>query len=342
MALKKCPECKKKISTHAPSCPKCGLPLKKDWAKSKESNWFYYITVPGAIILLFYYLAGGDSPTETEPSNNKNLPLPTASAPPSSASPPNSTPDIVADRFDVNTTFQAPNLKLSVKSDLPDNTILMVSVFRRYSEKDGRKYVIPYLNQKATLFEWRSPRLITVDNKRWLKTLITKRISNSRLGIGSPLAHIDNKIIVSFIVPTNQANPRFGKGNKYLTGKAIKISNGLRIIEHEQAIDYPAKAFVLKSKPYGNLDPQNLSINKGYVLSKETPLMRSPNPTDHMSALAKVKYAAKGSVIDVIKSQNIRGNRWYKVDVLTLKGNYLGEGWIDSTALLSQKLKSWQ
>ena len=70
--------------------------------------------------------------------------------------------------------------------------------------------------------------------------------------------------------------------------------------------------------------------------------MRSPNPTDHMSALAKVKYAAKGSVIDVIKSQNIRGNRWYKVDVLTLKGNYLGEGWIDSTALLSQKLKSWQ
>ena len=58
MAMTKCPECKKKISTKAESCPKCGSPIteediKQHKNKIKKKN---YINIIALIIVFFFFI----------------------------------------------------------------------------------------------------------------------------------------------------------------------------------------------------------------------------------------------------------------------------------------------
>jgi hypothetical protein len=247
---------------------------------------------------------------------------------------------VVCNKFKLVTKVKGSTLDLSVDTDLPDNTVVMVSVSRSYLEKGNPDmYSEDYFSEKSTVGKWKSRHRIFVDSEEWKSSLRTKQEKMSRLGLGFDVASISDKISVRMVVPINQPDPRFGKRNSKLTGKAIRTT-GLRVVEDEIEIDYPLDSPPVGKSPFPSLNPLELEVGQTYILSEQTPLMPSHSPADPIAALQKMKQIPKGGVFKVLETFKKRGNPWYKVVVLDQRKKRIGTGWINSTALLGQELKA--
>jgi len=143
------------------------------------------------------------------------------------------------------------------------------------------------------------------------------------------------------VVPINQSDPKFGDRNKNLTGKAVTIlEEDLRVVRDEIEIDYPMNAPPVGKSPFPNLDPRGLDIGQSYVISKQTPLMPSHSPADPMAAIQQIKYIPEGGGFKVLEVYyKDKYHPWYKVTAFNQSIDEIGKGWINSTALLGQKLK---
>jgi hypothetical protein len=167
----------------------------------------------------------------------------------------------------------------------------------------------------------------------------------SRLGLGFDVASISDKIEVSIAVLRNQTNPKFGDQNQNLTGKAVRTQDDirpLRFVEDESVIDYPLNAPPVGRSPFPSLDPMTLEVGAVYVVSKQTPLMPSPNPADPISALQQMKEIPKGGGFKVLEVYKDRNDPWYKVTAFDQRTEQIGAGWVNSTALLGQQLRAYK
>lgn len=188
---------------------------------------------------------------------------------------PSSSPEkIVCDKFNLKATLDGQLLKVSVDTDLPDNTKLMFSVSRLFNiVYDQEEYLIHYLEEKSTVGQWQGGKTFLLDNNKWLSQLVELKekwhnieianqkfksdYSNSRiptewkeeLNKTYEVDKISDTIEVSMVVPINQSNPRFGWRNENLVGKAVSTED-LRIVEGEVQIHYP-----LKKSPTGRSSP---------------------------------------------------------------------------------------
>lgn len=81
------------------------------------------------------------------------------------------------------------------------------------------------------------------------------------------------------------------------------------------------------------IDPNDLELRRTYVLADSTPLMPEFEPTDPMTAIAKVRYLDAGRHITILESRTTSGAPWYRVRLAD--GT---EGWVNSVALFGQKL----
>lgn len=87
-------------------------------------------------------------------------------------------------------------------------------------------------------------------------------------------------------------------------------------------------------------DKSDLQPGECYQLSKETPLMPSPNPLRPLAALKKARYIPEKYIINIRKIWMEHGGPWYYVNVRDPGGKYLlCSGWINSIALIGQDLK---
>ncbi|MFH2032175.1 MAG: SH3 domain-containing protein [Bacteroidota bacterium] len=246
---------------------------------------------------------------------------------------------IICDRFKINEKITNSSLNLSVDTDLPDNTIIMVSVSRLYWEPNNSSaYSEDYFSEKSTVGKWKSNQVIPINSKIWKEALSAKQKQMSRLGFGFDVESISNNITIRMVVPINQSNPMFGEKNVNLCGKAV-INKGIRIVEDEIKIDYPLDSPPIGKSQYSNLNPLDLEIGQIYILSKQTPLMPSLNPDDPIAALEQIKQIPKGGEFKVLEMVNKNNNPWYKVIAFNQSKSRIGTGWINSTALLSQKLE---
>jgi len=226
---------------------------------------------------------------------------------------------------------------------LPDNTVLMLSVYRSYTEKDkSDKYQLSYFEKKTTTREWKNKHEIRIDNKSWKNKLYQKQKKLKTIGAASDVSKINKSITISAIVPINQRNPKFGKANSKLSGKAVN-KNGIKVIEDEKNIYYPLNKTYQKAK-YAN--PQSLKRNKTYIISKKTPFTPTSNPSDEgkslseiMSDINNIKYVPAGGTITVLSKKKIKNKLYYHVKAYYKNGKSIGKGWIISTALLDQNLK---
>ena len=247
---------------------------------------------------------------------------------------------VVCNKFKLVTKVKGSTLDLSVDTDLPDNTVVMVSVSRSYLEKGNPDtYSVDYLSEKSTIGKWKSRHTIFVDSEEWKSSLRTKQQKMSRLGLGFDVASISDKISVRMIVPINQPDPRFGELNSKLTGKAV-TTTGLRVVEDEVELNYPLESPPAGKSPFPSLNPLELEVGQTYILSEQTPLMPSHSPADPIAALQKMKQIPKGGVFKVLETVKKRGNPWYKVVAFDQRKKRIGTGWINSTALLGQELKA--
>lgn len=202
---------------------------------------------------------------------------------------PSSSPEkIVCDKFNLKATLDGQLLKVSIDTDLPDDTRLMVSVSRPLNiVYDQEEYLIDYLSEKSTVGQWRGGKTILLDNNKLLLQLVDLKArwhiiesanqnfksdySNSRippeweeeLNKTYEVDKISDTIEVSMVVPINQSNPRFGWRNENLVGKAVSTED-LRIVRNEVQIHYP-----LKKSPTGRSSPDEKLELKGEVLPSE-------------------------------------------------------------------------
>ena len=250
---------------------------------------------------------------------------------------------IVCNKFNIAAIVADSTISFSINTDLPDNTVVMISVDRLYWEKgNSETYAHGYFSEKSTVGQWRSKHRITIDNKKWTLSLRAHQEKLSRIGAGFDIASISDKIEISAVVPINQPDPRFGKQNSKLIGDAVTTrTSGFRIVEHDIEIDRPLASPPIDNTYRPSLYPLALDIGQTYSTSKQTPLMPSHSPADPIAALTKMKYIPAGGIFRILEIVKKEGYPWYRVSVFNQRKRQLGTGWVNSVALLGQKLKAY-
>lgn len=85
--------------------------------------------------------------------------------------------------------------------------------------------------------------------------------------------------------------------------------------------------------------PYELEIGQTYIISKETPLMPSPNSANPLEAIQQIKYIPEGTRFEIIDIYKDGDNPWYKVNAYNQNVQKIGSGWINCIALIGQNLK---
>jgi hypothetical protein len=246
---------------------------------------------------------------------------------------------IACNRFAPRAILASNQLLVSLDTDLPDSTEVMVSVSRSYwAGHPIGEYPIEYLDTNSTVREWRKPRRVSLDNAAWKRKLEERLLTLARMGQPIKVARVDRTITVAFVVPINQPDPRFGIRNKNLVGTMVSTS-GLRTINAEQKVAYPiGKVAHSSSAKFGN--SENLRIGSTYRLSRETPLAPEPYPADPLQAISEIRRIPRDSTITVLNvDRSEPPYPWYRVKAATASGAQLGNGWVNGLALIGQELR---
>lgn len=247
--------------------------------------------------------------------------------------------ELRCDRFHVRAVRDGDQLTVSLDTDCPDFTVIMISVYRSYYQKGSTTaYVHSYFDERSTVGKWRRPRRISIAHSKWISALNAHRRKMNRMGLGYTVARIDEDLQVSMVLPVNQKDKRFGRRNENLVGKAMRIQSGLRTAESEVRIPYSLRDGSVGTRRLPG-HAYSLELGQSYYLAKQTPLAQEMRPADPMAALKRMKYIPAGYAIKIIGRSKVYGTPWYKVIVKDRKGSHRGSGWINSTALLGQELE---
>ena len=295
-----------------------------------------YIHVPVVLALIFLIDCSGEKAEDTEqPPDGIDLQVESKNI---TEVPSATEPQIVCDRFELVCKVAGSTFDISIDTDLPDNTVIMVSVSRSYLEKgNASTYSLDYFSDKSTVGEWKSKQGILIDNKEWETTLGDKQEEMAGLGLGFDVSSISDTITVRMVVPIKQPDPKFGEQNQNLSGKAVS-THGIRVVEDEIDIDYPLNTPPEGNMPFPGLDPLKLKVGNEYVVSRQTPLMPSHSLENPIKAMQKMIQIPKGGAFKIIDVYNENMNLWYKVTAFDQRTEQIKTGWINSSALLGQKL----
>jgi hypothetical protein len=150
---------------------------------------------------------------------------------------------------------------------------------------------------------------------------------------------VDTDLTISFTVPINQADSRFGPGNRNLVGKKV-VPSGLRVVRSEVKVRYPLGAAARPAAlEFGS--PEALKPGVKYRLSRETPLAPERHPTDPLRAAALIRPMPAGAIISVLSvDHSDQASPWYRVRAANSSGIALGDGWVNSAALIGQEIKA--
>jgi len=160
--------------------------------------------------------------------------------------PPSKDKQIVCDKFVIIHEFDGSTLNFSIDTDLPDYVLIMVSVDRvyvaigteSYNRGERETYSHAYFDKRSTVKDWRKNHSISIDNRSWNSSLQEHIRDIKSKSIGSDVVSVENEFSISFVVPVNQPDPRFGKGNKNLVGKMVE-EDILRVVRVETEITNP-------------------------------------------------------------------------------------------------------
>jgi hypothetical protein len=156
---------------------------------------------------------------------------------------------VKCDQFDILAAFEAGatgssrRVRISIKTDLPDSTNLIVSIGRSFlNSANNEEYSIDYLEEKSTVADWRAGKVVELDQAKWQAELEEKRARFRKLGEKLNVTRLDSAVTASFVVHVDQSDKRFGLRNANLTGGAVEDSNGLRIVRRESKLEWPVTA----------------------------------------------------------------------------------------------------
>ena len=165
------------------------------------------------------------------------------------------------DKFIVNTELQNNELLVSIDSDLPNFTNIIVSVSRSYTTNIGlNKYPIDYFSDRSNLKKWKKTQNIFLDNTKWQDDFLKHR--KILISSGNPITKvidISDFIRVVVTVHAKQSNPAFGEKNINLVGNEVQDGN-IRIVRKAVVFVYPIEI----SKSYKNVTNKKIDQLKSY------------------------------------------------------------------------------
>ncbi len=249
-------------------------------------------------------------------------------------------PDMVeCQKFKLETSENGVLLNVRIDTDLPDDTLVVVSVSRVYKEVGNpATYSIDYFSDKSQMRNWKVGQNITLSDVDWKESLKKKQVEMSRLGYGFDVASISDKIEVYAVVPIGQENPRFGFDNQYLTGVAVRSDGQTRTVHAKVLVKRPMKKTPIGKSTIPSLNPLDLEVGATYTVKKITPVMPHYNSSNPSLAMRKIKYLEGGDSFRVVKKRIANGAMWYQVIGLQRPTNKKMNGWIKGIALLGQNL----
>ena len=161
--------------------------------------------------------------------------------PATTAGPGKSAGSVLCDTFELSTNIRGSKLGLSLDTDLPDDTVISVTVDRSYwKQDDSEEHSRRYFEQESTVGEWRSTHEINIDGAGWKRDLKDFQEKMATAKVGFEVARISSDIDVSIIAPVNmQTNAAFGDRNKNLNGKAVTIMSYGRLVRGDTQLAYP-------------------------------------------------------------------------------------------------------
>ena len=163
----------------------------------------------------------------------------------------------------------------------------------------------------------------------------TLRLVTASFSLG--LDKIFDDVEVHFVVPVNQENPRFGRRNENLSGAALgDDTTVLKTLRREVVFEIPLEGQP-PARSYG--DPNSLENTVSYRVSRDTPLTSDPNPDAPLQAVAEMRVVPTSGSITIRERTLVAGTPWYRVSANDKSGNPIGEGWVNSLALIGQELE---
>lgn len=222
------------------------------------------------------------------------------------------------DQFKIDYSLKDHTLKMSLNTNIPNQTEVSISVDRHYWEVgDDISYfsTIEYVSEFSTVEQWKKEHTILIDENKWKLNLAKKRDEFAKNGMGAEIAKISDSIEINVVFPdpNNTAPIRKGKSILLLLPFSGKIS---------------------KNSKYTSYN--SLLKNNTYSVSKKIPLMSEINPADPMNSLEKMRKIKAGSFIKILEVEHKGSFNWYKVKASNPKGNIIGYGWVNSAALMSE------
>lgn len=237
---------------------------------------------------------------------------------------------IITDTFDVRYDLRDGRLSVALETDLGDAAKLMVSVSRSYWERrSAEEYPVDYFSESSNVDAWRDPRTITLNHDAWKREIEQRQRVLAAAGEPFTVSRIADDIEISFVVPVNQ-EPPFERLNANLTGDVVTQSGNLRIVRREIVVPYPIDATNVGQTQFA--DPLGLVSETTYRASGEVPLVPEIDPPDPVAAIVYIQRLSAGENFTVLETTEQRNTPWYRVRTR------VGEGWINSTALLGQEI----
>ena len=211
---------------------------------------------------------------------------------------------------------------LSIDTDLPDDAMTFVWIRRAYEATDvsGHQdtFVVDYFYVRdEPLSKWKTPQLISLDDKAWKAELIDFQDKMGRIpGAGFTIDDIDNNIEVRVSVVENTKSPRKVLAEKeFIMYRPLK--NGVEL-EESRIVAY-----------------NSLKIGQSYILlGDKIPLMLTGMSSEDINDLRAAKSLSSGMKIEVKDIGYTSGShKWYFVSLIDMPEL---QGWINSTALMKE------
>jgi len=176
---------------------------------------------------------------------------------------------ITCDKFNMHTSLKDNTMSISIESDLPDFTDILVTISRLYWKKgETDEYPIDYFSKKLNLKKWKKTKNILLDNTKWKAKL--KECEDTMISMGEldfQTSRISDSISVNATVHVRQSNSAFGENNINLVGKEVKIRN-IRFVRKKKDYYYPLS---INEKLTNNIKKKEKKLDGKWIDNKGTP-----------------------------------------------------------------------
>jgi hypothetical protein len=176
---------------------------------------------------------------------------------------------VFCNSFNINTILKGRELEFWLNTDLPDNTLVMVSVSRRYWIKGSLgTYSGSYYGKSIFVYELRKPVTVILDDKQWRRQVEEKHKQIDPSGEPLQVSKISDEVELKLVVPINQDNSAFGPRNVNLEGTMVTAEQGFKIIRKEKMLIIPfEKAISARTRPKKSVATKRTNTMRYWALS---------------------------------------------------------------------------